>query len=153
MSRRWKLAQRKALQRSRWVDMQCTVENLTSPCLASAWPRHITAAPAQALELKNRSENQMSADRETVARNSAMAKDAALKDDFESQTYLKVTWRQHGGFCRSLAFAILWLTSIGSMSALRNSRCYLTSSCLRWPTVLERVSSSWVTSCSRCRAI
>src|SRR3954454_4949441 len=52
MSRRWKLAQRKTLQRSRWVGMQCMVENLTSPCLASAWPRHITAAPAQALELK-----------------------------------------------------------------------------------------------------
>src|SRR3954447_13322233 len=93
MSRRWKLAQRKALQRSRWVDMQCTVENLTSPCLASAWPRHITAAPAQALELKDRSENQIAADRETVARNSTMAKDTASKDDFESQTYLKVTWR------------------------------------------------------------
>ena len=40
--------------------------DLGKSVLASAWPRHITAAPAQALELKDRSENQMSADREVL---------------------------------------------------------------------------------------
>jgi hypothetical protein len=52
----------------------------------SLTPRHTPAAPAQAIGLKDRSENQMATDPETVARNSTMAKDAASKDDFESQT-------------------------------------------------------------------